>query len=143
MLIGVLAGLNAVLLGLGRLEESPSREEGMSAVTQRAAQQGAAAAIDTLLKRYGIEPEDVHTWIVQWHGKSGSRVEQRVSVPPSFVALSFNHDLNLALMPMGAHVVATERTKENLVTMHIVSHGSTIRSIAFAVVPERKGEGFR
>jgi hypothetical protein len=40
------------------------------------------------------------------------------------------------LAPFGAHVVGTERTRENTVTMHIVWAGTTVRSMAFVLSPD-------
>jgi hypothetical protein len=133
LLAGALAGAILILLGIRSLDAGAGRMEGGNAPGRRELQQRAATVIDTLLRRYGIDPREVRSWMVVGPGKTGGRVEQRVFVTPAFVSVAFNHDLNLALASLGAHVVATERTKENLVTMHVVVHGVTIRSIGFVM----------
>jgi hypothetical protein len=94
---------------------------------------GIRAAIDTTLSRFGIDRESVHTWRVQVPGMKSGRVESRVIVPPAFASLAFNHELNNHLAQYGAHVVATERSREQSVTMHIVKDGVTVRSMTFVL----------
>lgn len=89
--------------------------------------------LDTLFARYGIESKAVKTWPVQTPDKKFIRVERRVFVPPDFISLRFNHDLNREVERFGARAVATERTKENTVTMHIKKDGIIIQSITFLV----------
>ncbi len=128
LLAGALAGVSALLFGIQALD--PSAGGGIAGATERRnIQQQVATAIDTLLKSHGIDPGEARVWTAPGPGKTSGRVEERVIVPPSFVSLDFNHRLNLALAPFGAQVVATERTRENTVTMHIVSHGKTVRSL--------------
>jgi hypothetical protein len=131
-----LAAIAALLWGV-RVLEAPSQETRLPAPSPgNDVQAEIGTILDTLLTRYGIEPSGVRTWRMQAAGKSATRVEQKAFVPPSFVALDFNHDLNLALAGVGAHVVATERSRENIVTMHIVRGGRTIRSISFETAQE-------
>jgi len=134
---GVLGALVLALLGAGALRNSPPRREASLHDVQR----GITATLDTLLVRYGIEPSTVRTWRLPVPGTGRFRVEQRVLVPPSFISLNFNHDFNAALLPLGAHVVATERTREDLVTMHVVLYGRTWRSVAFEVDHELGKQG--
>ncbi|MFN0159469.1 MAG: hypothetical protein ACKVRP_15515 [Bacteroidota bacterium] len=93
-------------------------------------------AVDTLLARHGIGRERVKTWQVQTPDKKFIRVERRVYVPPEFVSVKFNHDLNRMMRDFGALAVATERTKENTVTMHIKKDERIIESITFVVKNE-------
>ncbi len=131
----VLAALAIVFVGLVIavfLRRAPSAGMGGDPVA-RAAQ--IARALDSTLARYGIERSDVRTWQVRTPVKRFARMEQRVMVGPDFLSLQFNHDLQKRLEPLGARVVATERARENIVTMHIVDDGMTVRSIAFLVRP--------
>lgn len=89
------------------------------------------AAIDTLLRRHGIPESSVRTWRVLTPDRHPLRVEQRIGVPRDFLSLVFNNELNLRLRVHGAHIVATERSRESTVTMHVVRKGRTIRSIMF------------
>ncbi len=102
------------------------------------------AIVDTVLARHGITPDRVRTWQVRTPGRAFLRIERRVLVPPEFVSVQFNHDLNEALDGTGARVIATERTRENTVTTHIKRGTSIIESITFVVTrtplePERPG----
>ena len=89
--------------------------------------------VDSLFRRYGIERQTVRTWQVKVRGSDFSRIEQRITVQPEFVALNFNRDLSKEVAVFGAHVVATERTAENVVTLHVVAGGTTYRSLEFVV----------
>ncbi|MBM2845902.1 MAG: hypothetical protein HW407_1214, partial [Bacteroidetes bacterium] len=51
-------------------------------------------------------------------------------------SLDFNLDLSRELDRYNARVVATERTKESSVTIHIVVNGKTIESISFITKKE-------
>ena len=90
--------------------------------------------VDTLLARYGIPRDRVKTRQVQIPGGKFVRMERRVSVPPEFISVSFNRDLAGMIGHLGAQAIATERTKENTVTMHIRQDGRIIESITFVVV---------
>jgi len=90
-------------------------------------------ALDTLFVRYGIDRKAVSTWQVHAADRRFSRTEQRVFVSPEFVSLQFNHDLSELIAPSGLRVAATERAKENSVTMHIVHEELTVWSVTFLV----------
>lgn len=94
--------------------------------------------LDSLFHRYGIEHRQVKTWRVRGPGGELTRVQDRITVPNEFVSVSFNHDLNLELTHIGARAVATERTKENTVTMHIKMDRRIVRSISFVLSPRTK-----
>ncbi len=96
--------------------------------------------VDTLLARYGIQPDWIRTWQVQSPQRAFFRTERRVYVPPEFISVNFNHDLSSALTPYGARVVATERSKENTVTVHIKQDETIIESIAFVLKRSLRGE---
>jgi hypothetical protein len=98
---------------------------------------GMQEAIDTLLARHGIAQASVRTWRVLSPDRKPLRVEQRIAVPREFLSLVFNNELNTILAPFGSHVVGTERTRENTVTLHIVRGGYTVRSMAFVVTLDR------
>ena len=98
---------------------------------RRTAEARIAATIDSLLPQFGIAPGSARTWKATAAGGPTGRTEQKVSVPPAFRSLEFNHALASAIARVGAGVVAVERSKDNSVTMHIVRGGMTIRSIRF------------
>ncbi|MEW6509382.1 MAG: hypothetical protein AB1428_00335 [Bacteroidota bacterium] len=107
-----------------RPESVEERRKSVAAIT---------SAVDTLLAHYGVDRSAGTVWRPKAAGRSTGRIEQRFTVDPSFLSISFNHDLNLLLTPLGARVVATERGKEQIITMHIVRGGTTVRSITFTV----------
>ena len=90
-------------------------------------------SVDTLLDRYEIDRKWVASWNVMSRDRRFIRVERRVYVPPQFISLDFNHDLSRALAKYGARVVATERTKEMSVSMHIILNGMIVESITFVL----------
>lgn len=92
-------------------------------------------AVDSLLTSYGIPPARVTTWRAGVTGRTFTRVVQRVYVSRDFVGFSFNHDLASAIAGFDANVVGTERTRENILTLHVVRRGVTIRSISFEPKP--------
>ena len=96
------------------------------------------AVVDTMFGRYGISRASVRTWNVLSVEKKPMRVAQQIQVPREFPSLIFNDQLQRLLEPMGARVFATERSKDNIVTMHIVHHGQTIRSLAFFMVEKEE-----
>jgi hypothetical protein len=108
---------------------SPARPGGGG--IERSAEIG--RAVDSTLTQHGIGPSAVRTWQVRTADKRFTRSERRVEVGPDFLTLQFNHDLQRRLEPLGARVVATERARENIVTMYIVVEGQTVSSIQFVV----------
>jgi hypothetical protein len=94
------------------------------------------SVVDTLLARYGIEKDAVRAWHAKAAGETIARIEERIQVGRSFLSLNFNHDLDGELARLGAHVVATERSKGNSVVMHLVHQGRTLRSLVFVEDPE-------
>ncbi len=98
------------------------------------------ATVDTLLRRYGIDLRTITTWRMLTPDRKLLRVEQRVFVPHDFPSVELNYELNQQLLPLGARIAATERSRENVVTMHVVNRGVIIRSISFALRP-REVEG--
>jgi hypothetical protein len=101
---------------------------------RRAADAAVTAAIDSLCPLFGVDASLARTWKASAAGVQTGRIEERIPVPPGFRSLEFNHALAVRIAPLGAGIVATERSKENSVTMHVVRGGTTIRSISF--VPE-------
>lgn len=103
-----------------------------------AADLAVAAAVETLFARYAMDRGSVKSWQPRAAGRPMGRIEQRVVVGPDFLSLKFNHELNGMLAASGAHVVATEKSRDNIVTMHIVRDGSTMRSITFATATDHE-----
>jgi len=97
--------------------------------------EGIGSSVDSLFVLYGIERGNVRTWQVRIPDRPAVRTEQRIAVPRGFVSVRFNHELNRAVRPFWARVVATERIREDIVTMHIVRAGRTVRSMVFVTDP--------
>jgi hypothetical protein len=98
---------------------------------RRSAEARIAAAIDSLCSLYAIDARLIRSWKATAAGEPTGRIEEKIPVNPGFRSLEFNHALVLRIAPFGAGVVATERSKENSVTMHVVREGTTIRSLWF------------
>lgn len=101
---------------------------------------GVQAIVDSMLERYGIPRSSVRTWNVLSLDKKPIRVAQQIEVSRAFPSLVFNAQLQRLLEPIEAHVFATERSRDNIVTMHIVWHSQTIRSLTFSLT-RKEGEG--
>jgi len=113
--------------------QSPPATQSRSASISPAASGGIQAAVDSMLRRHGISRSAVRTWNVLSLEKKVLRVAQQIEVPRDFPSLVFNDQLQRMLEPVEAHVVATERLKDNSVTMHIVCGGRTVRSLVFTL----------
>ncbi len=118
------------LTAAGKIAGGTSRAETPAA--RRSAEAGIARAIDSLCPLYGIDRGLIRTWKATAAGEPTGRIEEKIPVGPGFRSLEFNHALSSGIAPFGAGVVATERSKENSVTMHIVCGGVTVRSLSFA-----------
>lgn len=127
-----ITGVVLFLLGQCSVETPAEREEEIKGDLR-----SVNAVVDTVLARHGIGKPQVRSWQVQTPDRKFIRIERRVTVHPEFVAVQFNHDLNEELSGTGTRVVATERTKENTVTMHIKQGPTIIESITFVVSRER------
>jgi hypothetical protein len=96
---------------------------------------GINSVVDTLLARYQIDRRSVKSWYVQTADKRNIRLERRVIVPSDFLSVKFNLDLNRMVSAYDARAVATERTKESTVTMHIIRNKMIVQTIAFVMQP--------
>lgn len=122
--------LSALLLTAAELAGGGSTP-GETPGARRAADEAVIAAIDSLCPLYGIDVSRARTWKATAAGVPTGRIEEKIPVPPGFRSLEFNHALAVRIAPFGAGIVATERSKENSVTMHVVRGGTTIRSLSF------------
>lgn len=108
-------------ISVGRAAISSSQEAGIQTV------------VDTMFARYNIDRSKVRSWRVSTVGKRMARQEERVPVSREFLSLAFNYELKRMLENVGASVVATERSTDNSVTMHIVCNRLTVRSLVFTL----------
>jgi hypothetical protein len=122
-----------VLFMANRVTEKISQKAEQKEIHARPLLAEINTVVDTLLNRYQIESNWVKSWSVFTPDKKFVREERRVYVPQRFIALDFNHDLSRALEHLGVRVVATERTRESSVSMHIVNDGMIIESIGFVL----------
>jgi hypothetical protein len=123
--------LCAILLTAAGLITGEESRPSETPAGRKAAEAGIAAAIDSLCHLYAIDARLVRTWKASAAGEPTGRIEEKIPVDPGFRTLEFNHALAVRIAPFGAGVVATERSKENSVTMHVVRGGATIRSLWF------------
>ena len=130
---GILVGLLAIISsGLFVVQRPGSSRQSVRPAIGHSIE-GINAVIDTLFGRYGIRSTWVRTWRVQVPNREFKRIERRVYVPTDFISLTFNHDLNTMLSEFDAKAIATERSKENTVSMHIMQNGIVIQSLLFVV----------
>jgi hypothetical protein len=134
VLLAITAGLLALLLFM-----DPGGGGTSSAAPALRDIAGLGEVIDTVLAHHGIGRSAVRLWKVQSPDHRLLRVERRVAVPPEFVSVRFTHDLSRAVEEFGARAVATERTRENTVTVHIRKDGVVLQSIALVTTPRRQG----
>ena len=92
-----------------------------------------SAVVDTLLQEHGVDRSLIRTRRILSAEKKPIRIEQRIPVPREFPTLVVNYQLQELLEPAGARVFGTERTKDGIVTLHIMAGGVTVRSLAFAL----------
>ena len=130
LLAAALAVVAAVLFLLGR---SATPGDADRALMVRNELRPVHILLDSLLREYGVARVNVRSWQVQTPDRRFLRTERRITVPPEFVSVRFNRDLNRALEGTGTRAVATERTRENTVTMHIKDGSTIIESITFVV----------
>ena len=142
---GLLAACVVVLILLNIASEKISRRSGQGRSTvvkvaspDEAAIAGISSAVDSLFVRYQIDRRSVKSWYVQTPDKQNIRMERRVVVPADFITMNFNLDLNRMVEPYGARVIATERTKESTVMMHIIKNKFIVQSITFLIQPAGK-----
>lgn len=131
--VGMLAVGSLVLLMASRVSEKIEKKNALKEVHARPLLAQVNAVVDTLLGHYEVDPRWVKSWSVFTPNKKFVREERRVYVPPGFISLNFNHDLSRALAKYDVQLVATERTRESTVSMHILNDGMIIESISFVV----------
>jgi hypothetical protein len=127
-LVAFLAVVAAVLTGL--------RVTGIGTPTAAASPEEIARTVEKVLAERREETAGSRVWKVRFPGTTFTRTEQRVTVPREFDTIEFNHALGKRLAPLGANVMATERTKESTVTMHVVAAGATVYSLSLVTDPE-------
>lgn len=122
-----------VLFMANRVTEKIEQKSSLREVQLRPLLQQVNEVVDTLLDRFQVDRTWVTSWNVFTRDKRFIRQERRVYVPSKFVSLDFNHDLARGLSPYGVRVIASERTREMSVSMHMIHEGMVIESITFVL----------
>jgi hypothetical protein len=122
-----------VLLMANRVSEKIEEKSKLKEAHARPLQLIVDTVLDTLFDHYEIQPRWIQSWNVLTPNRKFVRTERRIYVPPEFVSIDFNHDLSHELLPYDLQVVATERTKESTVSMHVMHAGMVVESITFIV----------
>jgi hypothetical protein len=135
----ILAGLTVLGLGLflanrfiapGRgADPALPRDDSLTAATLN-------AHVDSVCVLFGLDPRSGRSRRAKEEGGSPARNERRLRVPPDFSTLEFNSALQTRLLPSGARVIATERTKEKSVNMSIVRNGQTVLTVVLDIRKE-------
>ena len=87
--------------------------------------------IQKLLLRFQIDDKSIRTRKVPSGDGKFVRIERRITVAPEFNAMSFNHELNNAVASLGATAIATEKSEDKTVTVHVKKNGVIVESIVF------------
>lgn len=103
------------------------------AETSMAVAPSVEVVIQKLLLRYQIDDKSIKTRKVASGDGKFVRIERRVVVAPEFNAMSFNHELNNAVALLGANAMATEKSEDKTVTVHVKKSGVIVESIIFVV----------
>ena len=142
VLAWLLASCAVVLILLNIASDKISQKRGQGRSTSATAVlekdelvDGINNAVDSLFTQYEIDRRAVKSWYVQTPDKRNIRLERRVVVPPDFVSMNFNLDLNRMVSSYGARAMATERTKESTVMVHIIRDNMIVQSITFLMQP--------
>ena len=142
VLAGLLAGCALVLVLLNIASEKIAQRSGRgrSTATQIISEKDETNAafndaVDSLFTRYQVDRSAVKSWYVQTPDKKNIRLERRVTVPADFLSMNFNLDLNRMVSAYGARAMATERTKESTVMVHIIKDKMIVQSITFLMQP--------
>lgn len=94
------------------------------------------SAVAKLLSRYHIDAKSIKRRNVQSSDGTFTRIEKRISVESEFNSLNFNYDLNQAVSEFGATAIASEKSEDKSVTMHIKKDGVILQSVVFVVKKE-------
>ncbi len=103
------------------------------AETSMAVAPGVEVVIQKLLLRFQVDNKSIRTRKVPSGDGKFVRIERRVTVAPDFNAMSFNHELNNAVASLGASAIATEKSADKTVTVHVKKNGVIVESIIFVV----------
>lgn len=84
------------------------------------------------LDRYGTRPRPVSA-----RTDGFVRTVRRVTIPKGLNILELHHDLRRDLEGSGVKVIATERSENASVTIHIKSEGIIVQSVVFLIREEK------
>jgi hypothetical protein len=133
LIVGALAAATVVLLLSMRVRDKVEDRTLLDEANARPLLQAIDARVDSLLDRYTIQQAWRKSWIVTTPGKKFIRKERRITVPSRFVSLDFNHDLSRELSGVSARLIASERTKESTVSMHIMVDDMIVETLVFVL----------
>jgi len=133
LIIGALAAATVVLLLSMRVRDKVEDRTLLDEANARPLLQAIDARVDSLLDRYNIQQAWRKSWIVTTPSKKFIRKERRITVPSRFVSLDFNHDLSRELSGVSARLIASERTKESTVSMHIMVDDMIVETLVFVL----------
>jgi hypothetical protein len=94
------------------------------------------ARVDSVCVLFGIDPRSGRIRRAKEESGSPAKNERRFRVSPDFSTLEFNSALQTRLLPSGAQVIATERTRDKSVSMSIVRNGQTVLTVVLDVRKE-------
>lgn len=94
--------------------------------------------VQKVLKDHDIDIKSVRKREIRSTDGTFIRFEQKVTVAPVFNFLQLNHDLSRAIADLGATAIATERSEDKTVAIHIKRDGVVVQSIIFVLKKESR-----
>jgi hypothetical protein len=134
LLAGLLAA-SAIVLSLLNLASEKAQQRREMSSDRSDAVAAMDAAVDSLLQEFHVDPRSVRTRQIRIEGNDAIRQERHVHVSPDFVSLEFNRTLGRVMERYGAHVIATERSREGKVLLHILYRGTIVRTLVLTYEP--------
>ena len=139
LLSGVLASL---ALGLFLLSSTTFRKPAVQTTEDLAGTlENIDKEVDSVFVRFGIAREWVHKRKVDPANSAASRIERRVTIPPTIPSVQMNIALNTMAHRFNGRAVATENLKENSVTIYIELNKKIVQTIILVVKPDLKRRG--
>jgi hypothetical protein len=135
LLAGLLAASAVLLLLLNLASEKSNQRRRATADRSGAVVTSIDGVVDSLLEEFHVDPRTVRSRPIRSQGKEQIREELHVTVPPGFVSLEFNRTLGRVMEQYGVHVIATERSHEGKVLLHIMFRGVIVRTLVLTSEP--------
>jgi hypothetical protein len=85
--------------------------------------------IDTILVHYGINKSLCKKKLYPIPGAKISRIERKIELPPDIIPVEMNQVLNAMVHHYDGRAIASENSREHLVTIHLEVNGYIIQTL--------------